>query len=86
MSSLRPYTLARYGIYSAAAVALLSVWLGTRAGVPLDYALLRSVFFFVVIAGLSFGAEAVLLLTPPLLPAPPAPAAKRERPEPLEFE
>ena len=75
MTTLRPYTLARMGIYAAAAIALLSVWLGTRAGAPLDYALLRSVFFFVIVAGLGFGAEAVLLLTPvPNLP-PTAPAA-----------
>lgn len=86
MSSLRPYTLARSGIYAAAFVALLSVWLGTSAGASLDYALLRSVFFFVIVAALGFAAEAVLLLTPPQPPAPPAHAVKREPSEPLEFE
>lgn len=74
MTPLRPYAIARLGIYAAAAVALLSVWLGTRAGVALDYALLRSVFFFVIVAGLGFGAEAVLLLTPVPIAPPPAPA------------
>ncbi len=68
--TFRAYTIARWGIYAAAGVALLSVWLGMNAGSSLDYALLRSVFFFVIVAGLGFGAEAVLLLTPP--PPPPA--------------
>ncbi|MGE0600546.1 MAG: hypothetical protein AB7J35_15465 [Dehalococcoidia bacterium] len=85
MSPLRPYTIARFGIYVAAAVAALSVWLGTRAGMPLDYSLLRSVFFFVIIAGLGFGAEAVLLLTPPIPPAPAQPPAT-EPTENLESE
>lgn len=61
---LQPYTIARYGIYAAAGVALLSVWLGTHAGAAFDYALLRAVFFFVIVAALGFGAEAVLLTTP----------------------
>ncbi|MEO8538500.1 MAG: hypothetical protein ABI577_02075 [bacterium] len=64
MTTLRPYTVARFGVYAAAGVSLLSVWLGTRAGASFDYALLRSVFFFVIVAALGFGAEAVLLLTP----------------------
>lgn len=64
MTALPPYTIARYGVYLALAVAALSVWLGMRAGVSLDYALLRSVFFFVIVVALGFGAEAVLLLTP----------------------
>jgi hypothetical protein len=87
MSTLRPYTIARYGVYLAGAVAVISVWLGTRAGSPLDYALLRSVFFFVIVAALSFGAEAVLLLTP--LPPPPQPLLEtpdRREPEDLENE
>ena len=71
MNQLRPYTIARYGVYAAAAVALLSVWLATQAGASFDYALLRSVFFFVIVAALGFGAEAVLLLTPPQPPARP---------------
>ena len=83
MNPLRPYTIARYGLYAAAAVALLSVWLGTRAGAPLDYALLRSVFFFVIVAALAFGAEAVLLLTPVPPPAPRAIAAPSEPAEPI---
>lgn len=82
--SLPPYTIARYGVYVAAAVALLSVWLGTRAGAALDYALLRSVFFFVIVAALGFGAEAVILTTPPPPPAA-APEAGEHTPD-LELE
>jgi len=72
----QPYTIARYGVYTAAAVAVLSVWLGLRAGNPLDFALLRSVFFFVLVTALGFGAEAVLLLTPP-----PPPIVASDTPE-----
>jgi hypothetical protein len=79
VSPIRPYTIARYGVYLAGAVALLSVWLGLRAGSALDYALLRSVFFFVIVSALSFGAEAVLLLTP--VPAPEPPRETPSRPE-----
>jgi len=67
--NLRPYTLARYGIYAALAVAVLSVWLGSRAGASFDYTLLRAVFVFVIFVALAFGADAVLTLgvrlTPP---------------------
>ncbi|MBK9545977.1 MAG: hypothetical protein IPO51_09025 [Dehalococcoidia bacterium] len=85
MTALRPYTVARYGIYAAAGVALISVWLGVRAGTAFDFALLRSVFYFVIVAALGFGAEAVLLFTP--LPAPPPPAPEETEPsESLEFE
>ena len=59
--SLRPYTVARYGIYAALAFAVMSVWLGQRAGATLDYTLLRAVFVFVIFAALAFGAEAVLM-------------------------
>jgi len=79
VNTWRPFTLARYGVYAAAAVAVISVWLGTRAGMPLDYLLLRSVFFFVIITALGFGAEAVLLTAPP---PPPAAAAPAPTPEP----
>lgn len=64
MTPFTPFTVARYGVYAAVAVAVLSVWLGLRAGFALDYALLRSVFFFVIVTCLGFGAEAVLLTTP----------------------
>lgn len=76
MTSLRPYTVARYGVYAAAGVSLLSIWLGVRSGAAFDFALLRSVFFFVIVAALGFGAEAVLLLTP----APPPPPLQEEQP------
>lgn len=81
MNPVRPYTVARWGVYAAAAVAALSVWLGLDAGVALDYALLRAVFFFLVVAALAFGAEAVLLLTP--LPAPAPPAATNDDADPI---
>ncbi len=68
--TLRPYTVARIGVYVAAAMALLSVWLGLRSGAAFDFALLRAVFFFVIVAALGFGAEAVLLLTPIPPPSP----------------
>ncbi len=75
---LRSYTIARYGIYAAATIALVSVWMGTRSGAALDYALLRAVFFFVIVAALGLGAEGVLLLTP--IP-PPAPSAAEKHQE-----
>ena len=58
--NFRPFVVATYGVYAAVFVAGLSVLLGTQAGASLDFALLRSVFIFVVIAALAFGAEAVL--------------------------
>ncbi len=60
-----PYTIARYGVWVALSVAALSVWLATRSGVALDQALLRAVFFFLLVTVMAFGAEAVLLTTPP---------------------
>lgn len=81
-SPMQPYTLARYGIYAASALSLLSVWLGLRNGAAFDFALLRAVFFFVIVAALGFGAEAVLLLTP--LPPPPAPVPPKTEDEALE--
>lgn len=86
MTPMRPYTIARYGVYLAAAVAAISVWLGLRAGVALDYALLRSVFFFVIVTALAFGAEAVLLLTPIPPALPPAPQEPRDRQDAGDFE
>ena len=44
------------------AFAVLSVWLGQRAGASLDFTLLRGVFIFIIFIGLAFGAEAVLTL------------------------
>ena len=60
--NLRPYTVARHGVYAALTVAVLSVWLGQRAGVSLDYTLLRAVFVFVIFTGLAFGADVILML------------------------
>jgi len=75
--NLRPYTVARYGVYLALAVAALSVWLGQQAGATLDFSLMRAVFIFVIFTALGFGAEAVLSvgLSPavPTQPAEPAP-------------
>lgn len=58
---LPPFTVARYGMYAAVAIAAVSVWLGHRAGASLDYAVLRGVIVFVIFAALGFGAEAVLM-------------------------
>lgn len=84
--TFRPYTIARYGVWAALSVAALSVWLATRAGVALDQALLRAVFFFLLITVMAFGAEAVLLVTPPAArPASePESAAESETAEPAE--
>jgi len=72
---LRPYTVARYGVYLAAAVAVLSVWLGERAGATLDFTLLRAVFIFVIFVAIGFGAEAVLTFN--FQPRPPAAPVER---------
>ncbi len=72
MTPFPPFAIARYGVYLAGFVAAASVWLGLRGGVALDFALLRSVFFFMIVTCLAFGAEAVLLTTPYRAPAPPA--------------
>jgi predicted secreted protein len=57
-------------VYAAVAAAGFSVLLGTQAGASLDFALLRSVFIFVVITALAFGAEAVLTVgVQPLQPS-----------------
>lgn len=68
---LPPYTVARYGIYLAAGVALTSIWLGQRAGATFDFTLLRAVFVFVLFVAIGFGAEAVLSFN--FQPRPPAP-------------
>jgi len=73
--TLRPYTIARYGVWVAFAVAAFSVWLGLGAGVALDYAILRSVFFFLIVTVV---AEAVLLTSPP--PAPEARDTQAQEP------
>ena len=75
--SFRPFLVATYGVYAAAAAAVLSVLLGTQAGASLDFALLRSVFVFVIIAALAFGAEAVL--TVGVRPFQPAEAPQSDR-------
>ncbi|MCC7365616.1 MAG: hypothetical protein IT303_14720 [Dehalococcoidia bacterium] len=59
-SQFPPYLVARWGMYLAVGVAVLSVWLGQRAGASLDYSLLRAVFIFVIFTALGLGAEAVL--------------------------
>jgi hypothetical protein len=72
--NLRPYTVARWGIYVALAFAGMSVWLGMNAGASLDYALLRAVFVFVLFTAIALGADAVLTLN--FHPAPPPPSPK----------
>lgn len=66
----RPYTVARYGLLAAAAMAVLSIWLGTQAGATLDFALMRSVFVFVVVAALGLGAEFLLSFSGVGMPTP----------------
>lgn len=72
-----PYTVARYGIYAACAVAVLSILIGRQAGASFDFLLLRSIAVFVIVTALALGAEAVLSFEGPgALPAgPPAPDA-----------
>lgn len=84
--NLPPYTIARYGVWAALAVAALSVWLGLGAGQPFDYAILRSVFFFLIVTVMAFAAEAVLLTTPPCLPHAQGDASEAppQSPEPSE--
>jgi hypothetical protein len=69
--NLRPYTVARYGIYFALAFAAMSVWLGQQAGASLDFTILRGVFIFIVFTALAFGADAVLTLDVRLAPSEP---------------
>lgn len=74
--NLQPYTVARFGVYAAAVVAAMSVWLGQQAGATLDFTLLRAVFVFVGFTAIGFAAEAVLTVgwqPPPFQPPPPAP-------------
>ena len=57
-----PMAIARYGVYLALAISVLSVWLGQRAGATLDFTLLRAVFIFVIFTALGFAAEAVFTI------------------------
>jgi hypothetical protein len=83
--SFPPFALARYGVWTALAVSALSVWLGIRAGVALDHAVLRAVFFFLIVTVMAFGAEAVLLTSPPVRrPPAAAPPPTGEPAEPAE--
>jgi len=80
--NLQPYTVARFGVYAALAVAAMSVWLGQQAGATLDFALLRAVFVFVGFTAIGFAAEAVLTVgwqPPPPPPPTPAPVAHEDR-------
>lgn len=76
--TFRPFTVARIGVYLALAAAVLSAWLGHRAGASLDWALMRSVFVFVIVVVLGFGAEAVLTVGFSPREAQPAAPARRE--------
>jgi hypothetical protein len=71
MSPLPPYTIARYGVFAAIAVAIATAWLANRAGYPFDQALMRSIFTFVLVTVVAFGAEAIILTSPPRPPQPP---------------
>lgn len=62
--SARPLFIARYGVYAAVGVAILSGWLAYRGGNAVDASLMRAVFVFVLFTGLGFGAEAVIATAP----------------------
>lgn len=67
-----PYTVARYGVLAACAVAVLSVFIGRQAGASFDFLLLRSIAVFVIVTALGLAAEAVLSVEgPKALPAGP---------------
>jgi prolipoprotein diacylglyceryltransferase len=59
--NLQPFTVARYGVYVALGIAVVSLALSRNAGIPMDVAAARSIFIFVAFAAIAFGAEAVLL-------------------------
>lgn len=58
--TLRPYLVARWGVYFACLMATLSAWWAYNAGNSMDGALMRAVFVFVIFVAIAFGAEAVL--------------------------
>ncbi|MFN0146800.1 MAG: hypothetical protein ACKVT1_09830 [Dehalococcoidia bacterium] len=74
----QPFVVARWGLYLASGVAVMSIWLGHQAGASLDFLMLRSVFVFVIVTALAFAAEAILSIV--VTPAPqterPIPAAE----------
>ena len=78
MNAIPPFTIARYGVYAALTVAIAAAWLGTRAGYPFEQALLRAIFTFVLVTAVAFGAEAVILTSPPKAPPPQPPADPAE--------
>jgi hypothetical protein len=61
---LRPFTIARYGMYCAMLVAIGSVFLGYQNGASLDYVVLRGVVVFVIFATLAIAAEGILMWAP----------------------
>jgi|GEM_PF-1473427 len=79
MSPLPPMTVAKWGVYGAALFALLSAWLGLRAGGTWDYVILRTVFVFVLLAIFALGLEAALTLLPPRPQEPQRPTKTEER-------
>ena len=68
-----PFTVARYGVYVAIAVAIMSIYLGHQNGATFEFVLLRAVGLFVIVTALGLGAEAVLTVeSPPTHASPPA--------------
>lgn len=61
---VRPFVIARYGIYLALAIAVLSVILARGSGTAFDTALLRALFVFVLFTALAFGADAIVATAP----------------------
>lgn len=84
MNALPPFTIARYGVYLALAAAIATAWFGTRAGYSFDWSLMRAIFTFVLVTAVAFGAEAIVLTSPPrTTPENPEPPADGEqRPDP----
>ncbi len=71
MNPLPPFTIARYGVYLALAAAVAAAWLGTRAGYSFELSLMRAIFTFVLVTAVAFGAEAIILTSPPRSERPP---------------
>ena len=68
--NLRPFTVARFGVWAALIIAALSLLLSHNAGMAADLAAARALFIFVVFSALAFGAEAVLLTAARSTPQP----------------
>lgn len=79
--TFQPFMVARYGVYAACAVAILSIFIGRQAGASFDFLLLRSIAVFVIVTALGLGAEALLSVEgPKAVPVATGPLAALESP------